>query len=205
MSDQPVGPFFDASGRRMKDGPAPQAADVTAAVRAALNLPAEAWRPAAPVAGSEITGTACFELHVGPPLQVFSSGPAFEPDSGSAVIQIQATVDLSWPLTYPFHMLAINVSGDIYQPPLGPGWHLIEGYFSEQTSEGFPLSIQAQLGPGQNELLSAQGIDYASGATTFSAIGWWYQGPDSWGGVFSYDGDWPLTCRILFRGWQACS
>jgi hypothetical protein len=119
------------------------------------------------------------------------------------VIQIQAAVDL---FTYPFRMLAVSVSGDIYQPPVPPGWQLVEGYFSDQTSQGSsPLSIVAQLGPRQNEPPPAQEVEFASHATTFSAVGWWYQGPDSWSGVFYYDEDWPLTCRILFKGWQACS
>ena len=175
------------------------------AVRAALNLAAEAWRPPAAPAGSEITGTACFELHIGPPLQVLSSGPAVEPDSGSAVIQIQATVDLSWPLAYPFRMLAINVIGDIYQPPLGPGWQLIEGHFSEHASQGFPLSILAQLGPRQNQPPPAQEVDFASHETTFSTVVWWYKVPNSWGGVFYYDDNPHFKSRILFKGWQACS
>ncbi len=83
MDDQPVGPLFDTSGRRIKDGPAPQqAADVAAAVRAALDIPAEAGRPAAASAEPKITGTACFELHPGHPAQIFSSEPAFELNSG---------------------------------------------------------------------------------------------------------------------------
>jgi hypothetical protein len=102
-------------------------------------------------------------------------------------------------------MLAINVIGDIYQPPLGPGWQLIEGHFSEHASQGFPLSILAQLGPRQNQPPPAQEVDFASHETTFSTVVWWYKVPNSWGGVFYYDDNPHFKSRILFKGWQACS
>jgi hypothetical protein len=115
------------------------------------------------------------------------------------VIQIQATVDL---FTYPYRMLAVNLSGDICHP-LGTEWQLIDGYFSQQN-DPLSLSILAQLGPSPNRQIAAQEIDFTSCAQTFFAVSWRYQGPDSYLSIFSYE-DYIWTCNILFKGWQACS
>lgn len=157
MSDQRVGPFFDVSGRRIKDGPAPRAAEVAAAVRASLDLPAEAWQPTVALAGPRITGTACFELHPLSPIQIFRSAePAPELDSGPAVIQIEATVDLNAQFTYPpYRMLAVRLSGNICQP-IGTEWELTDGFFFVpqqlgSITEPVSFSIQAQRVPLINQ------------------------------------------------------
>lgn len=211
MSDQPVGPFFDVSGRRIKDGPAPRAAEVAAAVRAASDLPAEAWQPTVALAGPSITGTACFELHPLVPIQVFfrPAEPAPELDSGPAVIQIEATVDLNAQSTYPpYRMLAVHLSGNICQP-IGTAWELTDGFFfvppqPGSTTEPTSFSIQAQLVPDSNQQVATEEPDFTSCATTFFATSHRYFGPDSWLGFFSFE-SWIWTCNILFKGWQVCS
>jgi hypothetical protein len=211
MSDQPVGPFFDVSGRRIKDGPAPRAAEVAAAVRAALDLPAEAWQPTVALAEPRITGTACFELHPLAPIQIplLSAEPAPELDSGPAVIQIEATVDLNAQSTYPpYRMLAVSLSGNICQP-LATEWELTDGFFfvpqqAGSNTEPVSFSIQVQRVRLGNQQVAAEEPDFTSCATSFFAISHRYFGPDSWLGIFSFE-NFIWTCNILFKGWQACS
>jgi hypothetical protein len=199
MDDRNVGPLFDISGRRIKNGRAPQAAEVAAAVRAALDIPAEAGRPTAAPAQPTITGTACFELHPGHPAQIFSSEPAFELNSGPGVIHIQATVDL---FTYPYRILAVNLSGNICQL-IETEWQVIEGNFGGDEFNG--LLLTAERVPLSNQQVAAEEMNFTSCASVFAAVATHHQNPDSYLAVFAFD-TWGLwTCNILFKGWQACS
>lgn len=123
MSDQPVDPgaaLFDTSGRRIKDGVAPQAAGLPPALWAAIG-PTEARRPAATAAEAE-TAAACFELHSGP-----------------NVIQIQLTVDLT--TNDPYNVLEGSLGGGICTGPEDLPWQVTQGSF-----DGGFLTIVGQRG-----------------------------------------------------------
>jgi hypothetical protein len=181
MDDQPVGPgaaLFDTSGRRIKDGVVQHEAGLPAALRAAFD-PAEAGLvPAAPAEAE--TATACFELHSGP-----------------SVIQIQVTADLL--TNNPYNVLGGTLTGDICTGP-GPGlpWQVTFGQFGESLRI---FGERAPVDPSE----SAE-AEVVGSCANFIAILGFYRTPDSYPGVFGFNGALlDFYHNTLFKGWQACS
>jgi hypothetical protein len=178
--NSPAEAYFDVSGKRIRKGVSPNAVGVPETLRKSLGLPPRAGPRVTPLTDSE-TATACLELH-----------------SGSSVINIQVTVDLtSYGENNPpsYSILEVFFSGDIYTGPEPLTWLVNQGYM------GGVLFIEAQqqavvINPGEAELGVAESI----------VILGYIRDPVSYIGIFGYDGDiFEFTHTTLFKGWQACS
>ena len=174
--------YFDTSGKRVKEGVAPHAIGVPAALRAALRIPA---RPQAGI--TELTppetATACLELHSGP-----------------AVINIQVNADVtSYTHDSPYRILEASFRGDICTGPEVTQWQVTDGYIGESF-----LLLAAERVPPTNEARDAE-LAVGSCAQSIIILGI-YKNPSSYPGIFGFNGElFSFSHTTLFKGWQACS
>jgi hypothetical protein len=185
MVTQPSEAYFDTSGKKIKEGPAPHAIGMPAALLAALGIPTEAPRHLKDFTASE-TATACLELHSGP-----------------TVINIQITADLTYhSQTSPYTILGASFGGDICTSP-GPGatqWQVNLGYIGRPW-----LFLFAQRVPPGNAPQEAA-MAVGTCADGISIIGG-YKEPSTYTGIYGFLGEsiWSHDHTTLFKGWQPCS
>jgi hypothetical protein len=129
------------------------------------------------------TATACFELH--------GAGPETRP----AIFAIQLLVNVN---TYPFIVLEGSISGGICQVP-GTVWKVTDASFGPQ------LFIEAKRTPLPVAAAEAESILGGPCSQTVSISGT-FQAPDSYAGVYGWDGDTAdFIHTTLFKGWEASS